>query len=335
MARDRKLSAHFVMAVILASCQTLAAFGPSDSEYGLETCRGPGSYRILGEDTTIRFPFDIYRGDIRFRAEVNGHPVRLLLDDGFMWDPLLFWGGPDAEALELERDGTIMVGDEGDETALASDTASGITVRLPGVEFLNQTAVITPESSGNSRMWEGSVGQVSATFFKHFVVDINFDSMMITLIEPDQFRYRARGSAVPWKPLEIGAWSIPGTIIDGDGREISLELMMDLGYNLQAQIATGGEHEFEAPEGAVPGSLGFNIQGQETRGHIGRVAGIVIGGYEVKDVAAAFVLGEHTDHTFHEVMIGLGLLSRFNLVFDASRNRLFVEPNTSFADPFD
>jgi hypothetical protein len=34
-------------------------------------------------------------------------------------------------------------------------------------------------------------------------------------------------------------------------------------------------------------------------------------------------------------MIGLGLLSRFNLVFDASRNLLYVAPNSSFSDPFD
>ncbi len=335
MARDRMLSVFFVLAVILAICPALPANPQTDGDTGPVGNRGPGSYRILGDQTAIRFPFDIYRGDIRFRAEVNGHPVHLLLDDGFMWDPLLFWGGPDVEALGLERDGQILVGDEDDETALASDTASGITLRLPGVEFLDQSAVITPQSSGNSSMWSGSVGQVSATFFKHFVVDINFDSMMITLIAPDQFRYRGQGSPVAWKPLEIGAWSIPGTIRTSDGRRVSLELMMDLGYNDQAQIATGGEHELEAPEDAVPGSLGFNIQREETRGHFGKVAGIEIGGYEVKEVVAGFVLEEQIDHTFHEVMIGLGLLSRFNLVFDASKNRLFVEPNGSFADPFD
>ena len=34
-------------------------------------------------------------------------------------------------------------------------------------------------------------------------------------------------------------------------------------------------------------------------------------------------------------MIGLGLLSRFNLVFDFHRQRLYIEPNNSFALPFD
>ncbi len=322
---------------IIASTICLIVATPSSSDVIEENDKNslPGSFRILDEHGVIRFPFDVFGGDIRFRAKINGREVHLLLDDGFMWDPLLFWGGPDVDALSLERDGQILIGETEEETALASDTASGITLRLPGVEFIDQTAVITPSSSGTDKMWAGSVGQVSATFFKHFVVDINFDEMMITLIEPSAFVYRGEGAAVRWRPLEIGAWSIPGTIRTEDGHTKSLEFMMDLGYNDQAQIATGGEHGFTTPRTAVPGSLGFNIQRQETRGHFARVAGIEIGGFEVSDVLASFVLEEDRDHTFHEVMIGLGLLSRFNLVFDASRNRLFVEPNRSFAEPFE
>jgi hypothetical protein len=71
------------------------------------------------------------------------------------------------------------------------------------------------------------------------------------------------------------------------------------------------------------------------RGHVGCLAGVEIGGFEVKDVPTGFVVEEHADQVFHEVMIGLGLLSRFNLVFDYSRRRLFVEPNHAFSTPFD
>jgi hypothetical protein len=252
-----------------------------------------------------------------------------------MWDPLLFWGGPEVDSLGLEYDGQTTIGDSNDEGAIASRTASGITMRFPGVEFTDQTAVITPSSSGVSKMWQGSVGQVSATFFKHFVVDINFDEMMITLIEPEKFEYRRGGKAISWKPLGFGPWAIPASLGLVGGRSVSLDLMMDLGYNDQLQISTTGEHEIAVPERVQPAGLGFNIQGEETRGYLGRVATVRIGGYEVKDVLAAFVSKEHSDQTFSEVMIGLGLLSRFNLVFDYSRQRLFVEPNRSFADPFE
>jgi hypothetical protein len=299
------------------------------------TSAPPGTYRLFHPGKEISFPFEVYRGDIRFRAEVNSHPVHLLLDDGFMWDPLLFWGGPEADALGLAIDGVTSIAEAEDDDALRATTASAITLVLPGVEFLDQTAVITPASSGTSAMWAGSVGQVSATLFKHFVVDINFDTMMITLIPPQDFVYRGNGTAIPWRPMAIGAWSVPGTFTLEDGRARTLELMLDLGYNDQAQIATGGEHGFTTPTRAVPASLGFNIQGEETRGHVGRVPSIEIGGYELKNVIAGFVVKEQLDSTFHEVMIGLGLLSRFNLVFDASRHRLFVEANEAFDEPYE
>jgi hypothetical protein len=257
------------------------------------------------------------------------------LDDGFLWDPLLLWGGPEVDALGLATGGSAEIGDEGDENAIEATTATGITLRLPGIELRDQTAVITPASSGNSAMWEGSVGQVSATFLRNLVVEIDFDTGFITLREPARFRHEGPGVAVPWTPLEVGAWSIPGRLVLGDGREVALDFMMDLGYNDQAQIVTGGEHHIPRPEPGRPASLGFNIQGEEIRGHIGRVPKIVLGDYGVTDVLASFVAEDQSDQAFHEVMIGLGLLSRFNLTFDMSRHQLWLVPNRSFRDPFE
>jgi hypothetical protein len=202
------------------------------------------------------------------------------------------------------------------------------------VEFSNQTALITSYASGNASMWSGSVGQVSCTFLKHFVVDINFDEMMMTLIEPDKFEYTGKGVAVPWRPMGFGPWSIPATMNLADGREVSLDFMMDLGYNDQLHISQTGPHSLTAPEGSTPVSLGMNIQRTETRGMSGTIPVVRIGGYGVKNVKAGFVNKDQSDETSSEAMVGLGLLSRFNLVFDYTRQRLFVEPNTSFTEEF-
>ncbi len=319
-----------MIAVVVAGLLAVESMTAADDQ-----SPAPGSYKILAEDGVASFPFDVYRGDIRFDAEVNGHEVKLLLDDGFMWDPILFWGGPEVDALGLISDGEVSIGGAEDGKAIESTTASDITVRLPGVELTGQTAVITPYSSGTASMWEGSVGQLSASLLKNFVVDINFDTMRITLSDPEKFEHDGEGSAVAWKPMEVGAMSIPGTIHLADGRKVSTELMMDLGYNDQARIATGGEHGISTPEKSMPASLGFNIAREEIRGHYGRVPRIEIGGFEVEDVLTSFVLEEQGDEVFHEVMIGLGLLSRFNLTFDYSRQQLIVEPNDSFSDGFE
>jgi hypothetical protein len=296
----------------------------------------PGSYRLLSDNAQIRFPFEIFRGDIRFLCEVNGHEVHMLLDDGFMWDQLLFWGGPEVDSLGLNYDGEICVGEDSDKAnQIISKTASGITVILPGVEFVDQTAIVTPSSSGISSMWAGSAGQVSAMFFKHFVVDINFDDMLITLLPREDFVYSGEGIGVEWNPLRLGAWGIPATLSLPDGRKESLTLLMDLGYNDQLQLCIKGEHNIILPEKSLPTSLGINIQGIETRGFIGRLPGLHIGDYEINDLLVSYVSEEYSQHMFSEAMIGLGLLSRFNLVFDYDGRRLYVEPNERFNEPFE
>ncbi|UCD64974.1 MAG: hypothetical protein JSW34_05965, partial [Candidatus Zixiibacteriota bacterium] len=78
--------------LLLAILITLLTVDTAYEEETNEPVRGPGQYRILSEHRAIRFPFELFRGDIRFLGEINGRPVRLLLDDGFMWDQLLFWG---------------------------------------------------------------------------------------------------------------------------------------------------------------------------------------------------------------------------------------------------
>ena len=294
----------------------------------------PGDYTILSGSSQVEIPFEIFRGDIRMEGKIAGRSVRLMLDNGYLWDPLLIFGSPRIDSLNLDYDGEAEVRGSGDGSPVESRTASGISVTFPGIEFTGQTAIVTPESSGLTRMWEGTEGQVSATFLKHFVVSIDFDKGIITLTEPAAFEYGGEGVEVPLKHLRDGSWGIPGTIETRDGRRVSLDLMLDLGYNDQIQIMTGGLHGFGIPEKAIEVSLGFGVQG-ETRGHMGRLVGIEIGGYVIDDVLAGFVPSPDSSSAHDEAMIGLGLLSRFNIIFDYPGHRMFLEPSRSFSTPYE
>ena len=322
----------------------LLLFGANVPATDQERCTGnsvtpspAGSYRILDEDSRIEIPFEIFRGDIRFQCTVNGHKTHMLLDDGFMWDELLFWGSPEVDSLHLEYYGEMEVGGGDDDSEkLISKMASGITVAFPGIEFTDQVAVVTPKSSGNAGMWWGSIGQISGGFLKNFAVDIDFDRMIITLRELDDFEYSGDGVAVPWEPMGFGPHSIPATLHLDDGREISMELLMDLGYNDPLRITVPGQKNVTLPGKKLPASLGFNIQGVETRGFVGRVPVVDIGGYAVKDVLVDFAPRDPEGGGIQEeAMIGLELLSRFNLVYDYKNKQLFVEPNKTFDEPFE
>jgi hypothetical protein len=310
--------------------QASAETQPPDSALGPP----PGSYTIFSGGHGVAIPFEVYRGDIRMAAEINGRPVRMMLDNGNMWDQLLVFGSARIDSLDLHYDGEEEVGGPGAGSPVEARTASGIAITFPGIEFTDQTAIVTPESSGLTRMWEGTEGQVSATFLKHFVTSIDFDNNLITLTEPSAFEYKGGGVEVPLKPLEDGAWGIPGTVVMSDGRRVSLDLMLDLGYSDEIQIVTGGPHGFDLPEKTIEVSLGFGVQG-EIRGHLGRVRSIEIGGYAIDDALAGFVPAADSAPAYDEAMIGLGLLSRFNIVFDYPGRRMFLEPGRTYSEPYE
>lgn len=329
-ARTDGLLAFTAVLVFAISLSASVGSDAPDSALG----QPPGHYTILSGGSEVTIPFEVFRGDIRMVSEISGKPVRMMLDNGYIWDPLLIFGSPRIDSLDLHYDGEGEVGGPGGGSPVRARTASGIVLRFPGIEFTDQTAIVTPESSGLTRMWEGTEGQVSATFLKHFVVSIDFDERMITLTEPSVFQYRGNGAEVPLKPLQGGAWGIPGTIEMPDGRRVSLDLMLDLGYNDQIQILTDGPNGFQLPQKAIEVSLGFGVQG-EIRGHLARVRRIEIGNYAIDDALAGFVPGTDSVTAHDEAMIGLGLLSRFNLVFDYPGCRMFIEPSQTYSDPYE
>jgi hypothetical protein len=162
----------------------------------------PGTYRILSDNGDIAIPFEMSRGKIRIAARVNGHDCALTVDNGSLWNELLFFGSPHVDGLGLKKTGEMPLG------PTKADLSSPVAVAFKDIEFLGQTAVITRYDPHAPNIWEGLDGQISATFFKHFVVKINFDASVIELIQPQAFEYRGEGQALPMKDGPFGSRTV-------------------------------------------------------------------------------------------------------------------------------
>ncbi|MEZ5357296.1 MAG: PDZ domain-containing protein [Candidatus Zixiibacteriota bacterium] len=316
--------------VLLAQITFIHAEDAADDPVGPP----PGTYKILYADSTIKIPFEIYRGDIRMRAQINGKSVHVLLDNGYLWDQLLFWGGPEVDSLGFtyEMEGTI--GGVGDGDAIQADVATGVTISFPGVEFYDQEAIVMPSSSGASTKWSGSIGQVCGCFLKHFVVDINFTDGIITLIPPEKFVFADTGMAVDLIPNGDGSWTIPATVELEDGRIINRNLSLDLGYNNALEMSVGGEYNITLPANAIKTSLGFGLLG-EILGHVGRVSSLTIGDYKLDNMLTSFVSEESAAVNMHDTWLGLDLMRRFNIIFDYPHQKMYFTPNRDFNEPFE
>lgn len=294
-----------------------------------EPVSGPGKVRITPENGSVRIPFEMFRNDIRMLGEINGREVRMLIDNGSVWDQLLFFGSPTVDDLNLQPSGEVQVGGAGSGEPVMADIAEGVSISFPGVEFSDQTAIILPYDPEKPNPWWGAEGQVSAAFFNHFVVDINFDTMMVTLIEPESFRPTRDATELPLMPLDDDSWAIPAEITMEDGVKKSINIMLDLGTGEPLWFNIGEEGDVALPEHHTRASLGFGTQG-EIMGWFGRVPSISVGGHTLTDVLAGFSRRDEGGFSCGNAIIGMGLFSRFNIVFDYPHRRMFLTPNKSF-----
>ncbi len=286
-----------------------------------------GTYEILSKNGQIIIPFEFYRNKFRFKATINDRVCNILLDNGSLWDELLFFGSPKVDSLGFEIIGETAIGNT------KADIAKNITVGFKDVVFQEQKAVITRYDPNLPNPWEGFDGQISATFFKHFVVRIDFDEAIIELIPPEQFTYTGTGRAFTMHPGPFASRTMTADIVMQNGETVTLELLIDLGGLHALYLPIGRDDRITLPPDAVEASLGRGLFNQ--KGYLGTTKGVRFGNYMLNNVPTAFTVVEKNLDVYGNTMIGLPLLQRFNLIFDYINEQIVLEPSKSFNVPFE
>lgn len=129
-----------VIIIAFSSAFTMGFSGVNPEEAKPSPLSPPGSYKILNGGSSVSFPFEVYRGDIRMKGQINGHDVNLLIDNGVLWDDLLMFGSEDVDALGLNYEGSILVRGSGEGSAIPARIANDLIVGFPGIEFYDQRA---------------------------------------------------------------------------------------------------------------------------------------------------------------------------------------------------
>jgi hypothetical protein len=93
--------------------------------------------------------------------------------------------------------------------------------------------------------------------------------------------------------------------------------------------------KFRMPSNVEEVLLGRGLSG-DVYGKTGRIAKLVIGPYELKDITASFASAEvRSKQANADAILGVGSLRRFNLIFDYANKKLYLRPNRRFNEPFE
>ena len=117
-----------------------------------------------------------------------------------------------------------------------------------------------------------------------------------------------------------------------------VKLIIDTGAGHPISLESRMGTPFPVPEINIAANLGVGLSGP-INGYLGRITALKMGKYELKKVISAF---PNYDDVAAKVRVGgrngnLGnqVLQQFEVVFDYSRNSLYLKPGAKFGDPFE
>lgn len=290
-------------------------------------------YKITSKSGEVIIPFEMYRNKIRMKAVINNKECFLTMDNGSLWDELLFFGSAKTDSIGFVKTKKIFIGDSAAVNPLEADLSTEFTFNFRDIVFTNQKAIITRYIKGRPNLWEGIDGQVSATFFRNFIVEINYDSSFVRLIKPGEFIIDDNCQELKMEKSSFDSRTINAIISTLDGAKLEISLLIDFGGIYPLYLPVGKYDEIKLPSNAVNASLGSNILGANS-GYLGRVQSIKLGKYSLENVITAFMPADKKSDVYGTTMIGMPLLMRFNVFFDYPNEKIILKPSSNFKMPF-
>jgi len=280
--------------------------------------------------SVVEVPFEVERNLMVIPVSVNGsRPLRFVLDTGAQGT--ILQNQEIAPSLNLKIVGKVSVrGVGGGGAGREASVAEGVTYNIGGIELSNGDLAVSPMP-----FMAGHDGAIGRIVFSTLVVEVDWEQRVIRFYEPLKFKYTGPGTILPltfdegWRPYTTASVAVT------EGKSIPVKLVVDTGASHALSLETGSNPEIKVPEGAAKVVLGRGASGEVT-GYNGRAKSLQIAGQTLENVPTTFpdassgTAGRGGRHG----NLGAGVLRRFKVIYDYSRQRMIVEPNKFFGEPF-
>lgn len=194
---------------------------------------------------------------------------------------------------------------------------------------------VIDESRDSSLFHNEAVLGAGAWLFK-YIVKVDFDSLKVSFFDPDSFRIEKDWEEIPIT-LQNKFAVIETSITFNESKEIPVKLIIDTGGGKDMLLILDTKKGIKLPEQNVYSLVGVGLRG-ETYSNMARLQGVKFGNYNLKNIIPAFFKKEDMPDAISGIsdgVISMGILYRFNTIFDYAHSRIFIKPNKYFNDPFE
>ncbi len=177
-------------------------------------------------------------------------------------------------------------------------------------------------------------GIIGYSFFRRYIVKINFDSLMVEVYSPGEMIYPRNGTILHpvFTTLPIQNLTIK------DSRKMDFNFYFDTGaglcFLLSDRFATDSNILLRKRKPLLTQAEGM---GGKIQMRITVVKMIQVGKYKFRDVPTYLYSDEFNVTSYPNVggLLGNDLLRRFNLIINYPRREIHLQPNAHFTDQFD
>ncbi len=280
-----------------------------------------------------KFPFKQYSGGVMVvRAKLNQIPdtLNFILDTGS--------GGISLDSstcaeynLQPRYSDTLVTGMGSSHKAkfIYDQTLHFPGLSIPNLDFhINNYEVLT------SVYGERIDGIIGYSFFRQFIIKIDFDTLEMQVYKPGEIKYPRPGTVLrpAFTALPIQNISVK------DGRKLDFNFYLDTGAGLCFLMS-----DAFAKDSAVLSKKRKPVQtqaegmGGKLQMEITVVKMLQVGNYKFRNVPTYIFKDNYnvTSYPYVGGLIGNDLLRRFNLIINYPQREIHLQPNTHFFDPFD
>ncbi|HEX6223878.1 MAG TPA: aspartyl protease family protein [Chryseolinea sp.] len=287
----------------------------------------------------VQIPIEVYNNLVVVPVVLNDAlPLKFILDTGVRTSILTQKTFSDILNLPYSRKYSI-AGPGGDKLVDAYVT-NNVSIDLPGVSGKGHAMLVLAEDYLELRNYLGTDvhGILGYELFSRFIIEIDYQKKLLTLMTPERFRKRGKFQMIPMAIEDTKPYIVVPLVLQ-DGTSLDAKLLVDSGASHGLMLETSSDSRIKVPELTVSSLLGRGLGG-EIFGKVGRIKSLKIANNTMQNVVANFpdpnsyIDSLKTGNIFRHGAIGGEVLSRFTVVFNFPKERIFIKKNSSFRNQF-
>jgi predicted aspartyl protease len=214
----------------------------------------------------------------------------------------------------------------------------GATIRLAGIELTDRLP-LTAISLDALALKTGHPcdGIIGAPFFQRAVVELDYAGSRLVVHEQEGWTYAGKGTSFPLT-FESNHPYMTAKVTPPGGEPVEGRWLLDTGSTMSLILSPDVVKKTKAVERAPRTVLAvMGGVGGQARNPMGRVEKLELGPYALERPLAIFRAPGPGSTSVDGSVGNLGgeVLRRFTVTFDYANARMYLEPNTAFAEPFE